>query len=152
MEVAAEYATLCTTHVLNAKYLLNALLRGPSADKLFEIIFRHVRAGIDSYTGGGTGRALLVTLVMGGDGYQKSKQLACDHILKFLPNYLTHLEQYTDSVMDVENLLFDKMSVLPPEEFEALLHPIFEEDEWKLVALGGVLGVMVGTLQAFAFQ
>ncbi len=109
-----------------------------------------MKAGIDGFAGG-PGRALF-TLVVGSDAYNQSKRIAVEHILKTLPTYLTHLEQYTDSVMDVERLLFDKMSVLPAEEFEALLHPIFQEDEWKLVALGAVLGLIVGTLQVFLLQ
>jgi len=28
-----------------------------------------------------------------------------------------------------------------------LLHPVFEEDEWKLVLMGGVLGVIIGFAQ-----
>jgi hypothetical protein len=27
------------------------------------------------------------------------------------------------------------------------LHPVFEEDEWKLVLVGGVLGIVLGVLQ-----
>jgi hypothetical protein len=33
-------------------------------------------------------------------------------------------------------------------EFEKVLHPIFEEDELTLVLVGGVLGLVVGYLQA----
>ncbi len=39
------------------------------------------------------------------------------------------------------------MEALPPEEFEGLLHPVFQEDEWKLVLMGGVLGVIIGFAQ-----
>ncbi len=113
-------------------------------------LYVQVKSGIDSFAGG-PGRALFA-LVVGSDAYNQTKRIAVDHILKSLPNYLSHLEQYTDSVMDVERLLFDKMSVLPAEEFEALLHPIFQEDEWKLVALGAALGLVVGTLQVFLLQ
>ena len=30
---------------------------------------------------------------------------------------------------------------LPSAEFEGVLHPVFEEDEWKLIAVGGLLGI-----------
>ena len=33
-------------------------------------------------------------------------------------------------------------------DFERLLRGIFEEDEWILVVIGGVLGGLVGLLQA----
>lgn len=39
------------------------------------------------------------------------------------------------------------MQNMPPDKFENLLHPIFKEDEWILVLLGGVLGAIVGIAQ-----
>ena len=33
------------------------------------------------------------------------------------------------------------------DEFEQLLHPVFLEDEWILISLGGVLGLVVGFVQ-----
>ena len=39
------------------------------------------------------------------------------------------------------------MEVLPSAEFEGVLHPVFKEDEIKLIVVGGVLGMGVGFLQ-----
>merc|ERR1712039_548004 len=39
------------------------------------------------------------------------------------------------------------MQSMPPEKFEDLLHPVFKEDEWILILLGGVLGAVVGLAQ-----
>ena len=43
-------------------------------------------------------------------------------------------------------------STLPSKEFEGMLRPAFQEDEWMIMVLGGVLGVVVGTLQALALS
>jgi len=40
---------------------------------------------------------------------------------------------------------------LPPEQFERVLHPAFEEDEIQLILLGGLLGMVVGALQLLLF-
>lgn len=40
------------------------------------------------------------------------------------------------------------LQALPCAEFEGVLHPVFEEDEWKLIAVGGLLGMWVGIFQA----
>lgn len=37
-------------------------------------------------------------------------------------------------------------------EFEQVLHPIFQEDELTLILVGGVLGLIVGYLQAIFTQ
>jgi len=36
---------------------------------------------------------------------------------------------------------------LPPAEFCDILHPVFEEDEIKLIVVGGVLGALGGAAQ-----
>jgi hypothetical protein len=48
--------------------------------------------------------------------------------------------------MDIENTL------LSAEEFEGLLRPAFEQDEWILITVGAVLGFLVGELQIFLLE
>jgi ElaB/YqjD/DUF883 family membrane-anchored ribosome-binding protein len=33
-----------------------------------------------------------------------------------------------------------------------MLHPVFQEDEWKLIAVGGALGLAIGFLQAYVIN
>lgn len=44
-------------------------------------------------------------------------------------------------------LVAERMKNLTPEQFQGLLLPIFEQDKWLLVAVGGFLGFCAGTLQ-----
>jgi hypothetical protein len=41
------------------------------------------------------------------------------------------------------------MQQLTDEEFEGVLRPAFQQDEWKLIAVGAALGFLVGELQVF---
>jgi uncharacterized membrane protein YheB (UPF0754 family) len=60
---------------------------------------------------------------------------------------MQRLEAYTDEALDVENLLVEKMSGLSSVDFEGMLHPVFQEDEIILIAMGGFLGVVIGAVQ-----
>ena len=52
----------------------------------------------------------------------------------------------------MQNLLRTRMQALASAKFERVLHPAFEEDEWKLIGVGGLLGLAVGVFQlAFVF-
>ena len=51
----------------------------------------------------------------------------------------------------METIIRQKMSELPPDEFEGVLHPAFQEDEIQLIILGGVLGAIAGALQLLMF-
>jgi uncharacterized membrane protein YheB (UPF0754 family) len=54
--------------------------------------------------------------------------------------------------LSLVNIFFLIISAqLPPEQFEGVLHPAFEEDEIQLIILGGLLGMIVGALQLILF-
>ena len=48
----------------------------------------------------------------------------------------------------VERLLRQRMEEMPPEDFQGLLRPCFQEDEMKLILVGAVLGLLAGWGQA----
>jgi hypothetical protein len=39
------------------------------------------------------------------------------------------------------------MREMTDDDFEGLLRPVFKQDEWKLIAVGAMLGFAVGELQ-----
>jgi hypothetical protein len=41
----------------------------------------------------------------------------------------------------------ERMLKLTSVEYEGLLRPAFRQDEWKLIAVGGIIGFLVGELQ-----
>ncbi|CAJ1339390.1 unnamed protein product [Effrenium voratum] len=55
--------------------------------------------------------------------------------------------RYISVATDVFRSNASAMQKMPPDEFENLLHPVFQEDEWILILLGGVLGAVVGFAQ-----
>ena len=46
--------------------------------------------------------------------------------------------------------MVEKMQELTEEEFEGLLRPAFQQDEWILITVGALLGFLVGELQVHA--
>lgn len=57
--------------------------------------------------------------------------------------------RYIGKVTGLEKKNCLALQRMPPAKFEQLLHPVFQEDEWILVLLGGVLGVIVGLGQIY---
>ena len=80
----------------------------------------------------------------------KLKQVLTDRVVEdIMPEMINAAELYMDETLDLRRTVHDKMSLLTPLQFEELLRPVFEEDEWKLILLGGVLGVGIGFLQTY---
>jgi hypothetical protein len=67
-----------------------------------------------------------------------------------LKSQVHRLHPYVDETLELEKEMETKMRLMSSEEFEGVLHPIFEEDELTLIVVGGVLGMTAGFLQAMA--
>jgi len=53
----------------------------------------------------------------------------------------------------MQKTITEAMKKLSSQEFEAVLHPVFQEDELKLILVGAALGLGVGVFQLyFIFQ
>jgi len=123
---------------------LFALAAGPLTDRRFDLVHAHVKQTLDDFAG--VSKPLL-EIGVGAATYARIKEDICERLLDRLPPLLLSLESYADRALDMEQTIREKMAALPPEEFESLLHPVFAEDEWKLVLMGGVLGVVIGFAQ-----
>ena len=53
--------------------------------------------------------------------------------------------------MQLERDIGAAMTKMPPDQFENVLHPIFEQDEATLIAVGTVLGAAAGAVQAIFY-
>ena len=143
-EVAAVYAELVNAKLLTAEKIADTILRGPASDKLFLIIERHVNRTIDEYAG--IAKPYIV-LGIGTKEYIGMKQQVCDRIMAHAPQPMRHTYAYAEEAMGIENLLRTKMQGLTPAEFEGVLRPAYRQDEWKLITVGAVLGMLAGFLQ-----
>jgi uncharacterized membrane protein YheB (UPF0754 family) len=146
MQVASEYGALVADEILTPKNILNAILSGPLSDKLFELIMQKVKTLIDDQVGL---VKPIVVMAVGGENYQRAKHKAAERLIASLPDTLKHVEAYVGNALDIKNTIVEKMQSLTEEEFEAVLRPAFQQDEWILITVGAVLGFAVGELQVF---
>ncbi|MBF0101050.1 MAG: DUF445 domain-containing protein [Desulfobacterales bacterium] len=145
-EVAADYGSLIAQEILTPSTIMNAVLTGPLSDNLFFMIQHHVKKAIDEQSGL---LKPLVVLTVGSTTYQEMKKVVAQRMMDFLPKTLKHMEKYAEDAMDIRNTLSTKMAEMTEEEFESLLRPAFQQDEWILIAVGAVLGFLVGEFQVF---
>jgi uncharacterized membrane protein YheB (UPF0754 family) len=148
-EVSESYATLIADEVITPRKVIEAVLRGPLADRLFVMIQREVRHALSRQAG--LARPL-VRFAVGTQRYQRMKHLIAERAMERLPDTLVHIEDYAREAMDIRNLLVTKMRDLSAKEFEGLLRPAFQQDEWILITVGAVLGFAVGELQSLVLE
>ncbi|MFD1051098.1 DUF445 domain-containing protein, partial [Kibdelosporangium lantanae] len=94
----------------------------------------------------------LVALTVGSRRYQEIKHSVAEKVMRRMPDTLAYIEDYAEEAMDIRNTLVQKMRELTPEEFEELIRPAFQQDEWILITVGAVLGFAVGELQVLLVE
>ncbi len=148
-EVSESYATLIAEEVITPHKVIEAVLRGPLADRLFAMMQREVEQVIDRQT---RFARPFVRLAIGSTRYLEMKHAIADKVLDRMPETLDYIADYAKDAMDIRNLLIAKMRELTAEEFENLLRPAFQQDEWILITCGAILGGVVGELQSLILE
>lgn len=143
-EVARQYGEMIAGELLTVPNLMEAILRGPRSDRLVAMVRRMVAEAVQEQA---ESAGPLANLAIGRRRLEEIKHAAADRALLRLPDTMRYAEGYLTRAMDVANMVEDRMLRLTPVEYEELLRPAFRQDEWKLIAVGGVIGFIVGELQ-----
>lgn len=145
-EFAAQYAKLGAESVLTPSVILDSLLNGPLADRLFAMVKHEVEDALDRELGV---VEPLVPAAIGSERYSALREIVVARAQARLPEAAERLEPYTAEAIDIENTARTSLAALSDEEYEGMLRPVFKDDEWLVVAVGGGLGFAVGELQVY---
>ena len=151
-EVSRIYARKNCSEVLTPAKMWSSILTGPKKGNFEEMLKRNTCEFVDQLAGN---LKPLMENFMGGGGaaspgtWAELKNGIATDIVKVLPLHIELSYAYTEKALDMETEIRTKMQGLSPAAFEGVLHPVFEEDELKLILVGMVLGLAVGVLQLF---
>jgi hypothetical protein len=143
-DVTRDYAHILANDLFSADVLLEAILHGPTSERLFAAVDKELSAALDAQAGFAKP---LITLAIGTKRYRDVKGTIVQMVLERLPETLQEAKDYTAKTLDIENLIVEKMNNLTPDQYEAILRPVFKDDEMLMVTVGAVLGFLVGELQ-----
>jgi hypothetical protein len=145
-EVSAVWCRLVTTEILTLQRLAYAMLYGPRAERTEALIKKHIRPLADEAAKGYHEIAGLAV------DWERVRSAIGDKALQVSSDPFDHWPFNEDRAAVLEGELRARMQRLPPNEFQDLLRPCFQEDEMKLILAGAVLGLIAGAAQiAFVF-
>lgn len=148
-KITRDYAKILAEDLFSPELLLDGILKGPGSDKLFALVAKEVDAAIDAQSGFAQP---IVVLAVGTERYRALKDRVVQLVLERLPTTLHEAQDYAVGVIDLESTVVEKMGQLSNEEYESILRPIFKDDEWLMVTVGGVLGGVVGEIQVLIIE
>lgn len=145
-DVAEKFSRITTEEVLTLRNFMREIMNGPRADRTKAMIKRHMRPLLES----GVVRTA-IQLAFGAEGYANLKHIMTEKAIAMSMEPLSDPRFNLSRANRVHEIFTAKMQELTNREFQDLLRPAFEEDEWILIMLGAVLGLIAGWLQLFMF-
>lgn len=142
-EVAAEFARFLTGKVLTPDDIWREILYGERRERFEALLEQHIR----DFAGDFASKNVLGRAAPSGKALEA---VVRDNVLAFIQEHHPKVHGHMDQGLDLETTMRDKMRAMSPQEFEGVLHPIFEEDELTLILTGATLGLLVGFLQSLA--
>lgn len=148
-KITQGYARILAQDIFAPEVIFEAILNGPTADRLFSTIEREISAAIDAQAGVAQP---LVRLAVGTQRYRAAKDAVVARVIELIPETMSQAHGYAARTFDVENLIVDKMSQLTSAEYESIMRPVFKDDEWLMISVGAVLGGIVGEIQVLVIE
>ena len=145
-EVSKVYSEIIDQKLLNSQNIADIVLHGSGSENLLELIELHVNDAVERYV---AIAQPYFALNIGSENYFKMKEIAAKRIFDSSESYLSYAYDYTNSALRIGNDLCEKMEALSPEEFEGVLRPAYQADEWKLILTGALLGMAAGFFQIY---
>ncbi|WP_161895268.1 DUF445 domain-containing protein [Gordonia spumicola] len=143
-QITRDYAKILAEDLFSPENLIEGILEGPGSDKLFALVAREMETAIDSQV---SIAKPLMSLTVGTARYRELKDKVIVAVLAHVPDTLAKANDYAFGVIDLENTIVEKMGELTESEYESIMRPVFKDDEPLMIAIGAVLGGLVGELQ-----
>lgn len=144
-EVSRYFGKVFAEDLIRAEVVAEELLKSKdSVDRIRDMIHREVNHALETTQGS---FKPLTVMSIGPTQYAKISDIISEKTLEELQSPDKRSLNYIDKAFDIEETVAERVGNLPGEEFFELLHPVIAEDEWKLIAVGAVLGLLAGFWQ-----
>jgi uncharacterized membrane protein YheB (UPF0754 family) len=141
-EVAEAFGRTVATRVLNADNIVATVMNGDGATRMNQIVEHRVSDLIAKYEA-----HPMAALVLPEEKRPALRAELLERIQTEWPKPGGFFHTFAGESVDLQGELERRMRALDRESYEGVLRPAFQQDEWKLIAAGAVLGTAAGVLQ-----
>ncbi len=139
-EISGEFSRVFTEDVLTAEEVVHTMLHGERSERTMAMLRSHISRIMED--------KLIVQLItqaaVGLEGYADLKDAALEKAIQYTEELAEDRSFSQLQAEHIQEMMRERISSQPPAEFQDLMRPIFHDDEWILVAIGGALGALVG--------
>ena len=143
-EVSDVFAKVVTEELITLKTIMSEMMYGGKKEKTRRIVKRHINEIMETPLVRTT-----LQLSLGPKEYARLKTDLIDRSIEITMVPISDPEFNASRAQKIFQMFRDRIRELTPKEFQNLLRPAFQEDEWILIVLGGVTGFIAGTIHLF---
>src|SRR2546423_6962029 len=147
-DVAEGYADVIANEVVRVEPLGGELLRGANADRQRPMIANALRPAIDRSVGSARP---LVRLAVGPREYDAIRETVAREGVESTMTPLSDPELNGRQGEAIRQLLVERVREMDAHDFSDMFRTAIRQDEWLLLAHGGVLGIVGGALHLALF-
>ena len=140
-EVAGAWCQLVTQEIVSVRSIAHAMLNGPKSDNTRALIRERMATLVNESV---APFDLPVEIAVGRDRLEGIRNSVGEKSIEVSTAPFDDWFFNQERSEIVERLLRERMEGMPPEEFQGLLRPCFQEDEWLLILVGAALGFLAG--------
>lgn len=144
-EVSKVWSRLIAEELITVEKVSRSMVFGKNGHRTRAIIQRHIRPILD--------QSVLLKVVtqvaVGAGGYAELKKALQDKAVAVSTEPFHDMSFNKDRAPVVAEVIEARMTSLSAAEFQDVLRPAFQEEEWQLMLIGGGLGALVGVIQWF---
>ena len=141
-EVAEAFAEVVATRVLSADNIVESVTNSPGLAKMNAIVEHRLSELISEYES-----HPMAAMVLPPDKRPAMRKELLDRIQEEWPKPGGFFHTFSGEAVDLKAELQERMASLDQESYEDVLRPAFQQDEWKLILAGALLGFGAGVLQ-----
>lgn len=144
-QVAAVWCRIVAAEIVSVRAIAFAMLKGPRSELAEALIRRHIEPLVNEAVGPFQAG---IEVTLGRDKMRAIRDAVGRQALAIAPLPFEDWHFNRERSELVEYLLRRRIEEMPPEDFQGLLRPCFQEDELKLILVGAALGLLAGWAQA----
>ena len=143
-EVSAVWCGLVVREIMTISAIVDNMLHGNKHAATRSLIQHHMRPIVDEAV---AGIRPMAQMAVGVDSFIAIKETVGKKALSVSAAPFNDPSFIEERAEVVGEMLTARMKQMPSEDFQNLLRPCFQEDEWKLILTGAVLGGIAGAAQ-----
>ena len=141
-EVAEKFAELSANELLTIGQITREIITGKHSARTRSMVKRRLMPILESPVARAT-----MQLALGTEAYAAVRTKVGEMSADFALTPMEDEKFNKDRAKVLQANLASKIRALPTEEFQDMLRPAFQEDEWILLVLGAVTGLAAGAAQ-----